>query len=296
MTSRALREGLHQTLQFRKLIALFYVVNLLAAVVVVAPVVLLIAGSLGHSLESDRLLLNLDPSWIVETLYHFQFWPLNSTAVAFALVGLAFLLLNTFLAGGVLAVFHREQDALFSACARYFGRLLRLMLISLILYGLVAMLSNGAAKAIDHARESSMEAKPWIILGWIRLASATFLFGMVNMIFDYAKIILVVGERRSALRAALRAIGFVARHPLRTFAVYWVCAAAAFLLLLVYHGLTEALGQTSSITVVLVLVIRQCYTLARVWMRLWTWSSELHLYAFNSTIVAPVPPSLAVAE
>ncbi len=155
------------------------------------------------------------------------------------------------------------------------------MLISLLFYGIVSMLSNSVAKLIDHARESSMEAKPWIILGWVRILAQLFLFGVVNMVFDYGKIILVTGKRRSAIRATIGAFRFAVHRLSRTMAVYWICAAAGLLVLLVYHGISEALGQGSRITVLLVFVIRQLYMLARVGIRLWTWSSELHVLHFQ---------------
>ena len=140
-----------------------------------------------------------------------------------------------------------------------------------------------------------MIASPWIILGWVRLLIVVFLIGVVNMIFDYGKIVCVVEDRRSAFRAAIAAAGFVARHFGRTLAVYWICAGFGLLFLLAYHGITEAAGQGTRSTILLVLVLRQAFMLVRMWLRLWTWSSELRVYTFNSTIVAPEPPSLAVA-
>lgn len=291
----ALQQGGRQVLRWWKLVALLYLVNLAAAAVVVAPLVALIGSRLLHSLESDRLFVNLDAAWVVETLYHFQFWPATALGIAMAAVGLLFFVLNTFLAGGAIAVFRREQDGFFSACARYFPRLLRLMLISLILYGIVLGLNNGITAAAGHAREASMQERPWVILHWFQLALLFGLLGVVNMIFDYAKIVCVAGERRSAIRATLAAFRFVARHPGATLSVYWMCGLFGLLFLLAYHGLSEAIGQDSAAGVVLVLILRQLYMLARMWLRLWTWSSELHVYNFNSTIVAPEPPSLAAA-
>ncbi len=292
----ALRDGLRQVFRFRKLIALFYFVNLVAAFLVAAPIAMLIGTSLGHSLESDRLFLNMDPSWIMETLYQFRFWPATSASLSLGLAAILFLVVNTFLAGGTLALYYREHDAFFSASARYFGRMFRLMLISLLFYGLVFMAANAATKAITYVRESSMQAKLWILLGWGRLAVELFLLGVVNMIFDYAKISIVTDGTRSPLRAVVNGWRFAANRKTPTLAVYWVCAAAGFLALLVYHGMTELIQQQSAAAIIAVLILRQAYTITRILIRLWTWSSELGFYTFNSTMVAPEPPSLGVAE
>src|SRR5690349_2777061 len=102
----ALNAGARQVLRFPKLIALFYAINLALAMLVVAPIALLINQRLGHSLENDREFLNFDAFWVMESQYQFHSWPLNSVAITLACAAILHVLLNTFLAGGSLAVFH----------------------------------------------------------------------------------------------------------------------------------------------------------------------------------------------
>ena len=294
-TRAALTEGGFQTVRLAKLTGLFYAVNLGVAAVAAAPVAVLVSGDLSHSLEDNRLFLNFDPAWITEMYYKHGALPAMGFLALASVLAVLFLLVNTYLAGGALALFQHEEEAYFSACARYFPRLLRLLLISLVVYSAVFALTGSLGRGIEHFRESSMVSRPWIILHWIQIALAVFLIGVVNMVFDYAKIASVGGETRGALSATTSALRFVSRRPGRTLGVYWVCSAAALALLAAYHGITEATGQETATTVVLVFALRQAYMLARTWVRLWTWSSELHVYTFNSTIVAPEPPSLAVA-
>jgi hypothetical protein len=291
----ALNAGGRQALRLRKLVVFFYLVNLVAAFLAVAPAIALIHGRLAHSFENDRLFPNFDVAWMIETLAHFRWWPLAGIGTVAAIVAVLYLILNAFLAGGALAVCHHEDAPFFSSCAKYFLRLLRLLLISALCYGAVLVLNRGMAAAVTRLREGSMVESTWTILGWFRLLLVAFLLGVVNMIFDYGKIVCVADNRRSAFRATLAALRFASRFPGRTLAVYWTCAGFGLLFLLAYHGITEAAGQGSRSTVLLVLVLRQALMLVRMWLRLWTWSSELHVYTFNSTIVAPEPPSLAAA-
>jgi hypothetical protein len=296
MTSNAaLKEGARQVLRLRKLVVFFYVINLVAAAVAVAPAVALMHSRLAHSLESDRLFTNLDPAWVIETLAQYQWWPVAGAGITAASVAMLFFLLNTFLAGGALAMFHNEDEPFFSSCARYFWRLFRLMLLSLVCYAVVMAINGGTVAALNRLKESSMQAAPFVVAGWIRMAIVFFLFSTVNMIVDYARSIVVVDARRSAFGALVNAFRFVAAHPGRTLAVYWTTVAVGLLFLLAYHLLSETAGQASLAMIALVFGFRQAYVLARMWLRLWTWSSELHVYTFNSTIVAPEPPSLAVA-
>ena len=292
----ALKAGAGRVLRLPKVVVLFYLVNLIASLVVVAPAALLIGQRLSHSFENDRLYSNVDIAWVIETLYHFQWWPPQGIAITLASVGLLYFVLNTFLAGGALAVLHRDTEPFFSSCARHFFPLLRLMFVSLIFYGVVWGLSDAVSKAIARAREMSMEAHLWIIADWIQLSIVFLLLGIVNMIFDYGKIVCVATGQRGAIRATFAALRFVAGNSGRTLSVYWICSITGLGFLLAYYGMTQAAAQNSPFIIALVFLLRQLYTLTRMWVRLWTWSSELQLYTFNSTIVAPVPPSLGVAE
>ena len=61
-----LKTGMAEIRRRKKLIWLWYLLNLLCAMVIVAPLAVGIAASLGHSLENPRLFQNFDISWVVE--------------------------------------------------------------------------------------------------------------------------------------------------------------------------------------------------------------------------------------
>lgn len=294
-TTSMLSAGARQVSRLRKVIPLFYLSNLLFALIVIAPLAMLIDGRIRHSLESDRMFSDLDGSWIVETVYQFHGAPAITVGVTVILLGALFIILSTFLAGGALALFYSEDDTFFGASARHFPRLFRLMLISLVVYGLILAANGSCAAMISRMRESSMVAGPPTMLNWLRLGVVFVLFGITNMIFDYAKIVCVAERRRSSLQALFKALRYVFRNLGRTLAVYWLCAIVGLLMLATYHVASEAIGQDSRLGVLLIFLLRQVYMYFRAWLRLWTWASEMYVYTFNSTIVAPDPPSLAVA-
>ncbi len=294
-TIAALNEGARRVLQFPRLILLFYFANLAVAGVIIVPAAFIIGQRLSHSLDNERLYSNLDPAFIIETINQLQLQPLSAMAATTVLLAGLYLLMTTFLAGGTIAVLNRDEVPFFSSCAKYFPRLLRLLLISLLFYGIILALHDTASTALAQVRESLMEARTPTILHWLQLVVEFLLFSVVNMLFDYAKVVCVVREERSAVRAMLTALGFVLRKPGSTLAVYWLCSGIGLAFLLAYYGIAEVSGQQSGLAVALIFILRQLYMLVRMWLRLWTWSSELHLYTFSSTIVAPDPPSLAVA-
>jgi len=295
MTStRALREGLAGVFRSGRIVLLFYFVNLIAALAAIAPAAMHIGSRLATSLESDRLFGNVDPAWIAEYLLRYHDGPgiwFGAMLIALAII---FVVVNTFLAGGAIACLYREHDTFFGAGARHFGRLFRLMLISLVFYGIVLAINRGLYVAIGRVSEDSMIERPWVILTWCERAFLFLLIGVVNMIFDYAKIAVVI-DGRKASGAAMRALKFIGRNPGRTLAVYWTPAALGIALLGASHVLSELIGQQSMTAVIVVFLLRQAYMLARTWVRLWVWASETRLYCLSSTTVAPAPPSLAAA-
>jgi hypothetical protein len=291
---RALRLGITRVFRSARIVLLFYFVNLAAAVAAMAPAAIHIGSRLASSMESDRLFGNVDAAWIAEYLLRYRDGPGAWFAAVLVTMAVIFVLVNAFLAGGAIACFYRERETFFGAGARYFGRLFRLMLISLLFYGVVFGINRGLSVAIGHVSEESMVERPWVILSWCARAVFFLLIGVVNMIFDYGKIAVVTDDRK-AVRATLRAFKFVACNPGRTLSVYWIPAAVGIALFGVYHVLSELIGQQSMVAVVAVFFLRQAYMLVRTWVRLWVWASETRIYCFSSTTVAPAPPSFAAA-
>lgn len=293
---QVLSEGGRQVLRFRKLMVFFYAANLLAALVVAVPAAALIASRLSRSLESDRLFASFDPSWISETVLLYRGAVFSAAGLMTLAVAVLFLVLNVFLAGGALAVFHREDDTFFGACSRFFPRMFRILLLALIAYGIVSFINSSIAGGIDQIKKTSMQAWPFTVLHWIRLLITGLLLGTVNMIFDYAKIVCVAENRRSAFRSVAAAIRFTFSNACPAFAIYWICSGVGLLFLLAYHGASELIGQASMPAVTLLFLVRQACMLCRMWVRLWTWSSEMGFYVAGLPAVAPEPPPVVITE
>jgi hypothetical protein len=277
MIKQSLRRGARTLASNKKALLLYYVVNLLAAAVVVAPVAMILSTVLGQSLESERLFGNFDADWMMETLLQFHTTPAIGLLAGAVLVAVLYLLTNTFLAGGAIAAFARPGESFFAACARYFPRFFRIFLISLLFYGVVFGILRGLSAARSRLFEDSMRAAPEDIATWCIQFIGLLLLFVVNMTFDYAKIICVI-EDRKALRSTFRGARFSVRHLGSTYALFVIAAAVGIALLAIYHLISEWIGQGSVAAVIAVFILRQVYITARFWVRLWTWGSELALF------------------
>ncbi len=273
----ALRSAAQEALKRWPIVVVYYLCNLAAAVVVVAPALMFISSVLGHSLESERLFSNFDVSWAAETIRNGGTpagWTMASVA---AITALLYLPLNTFLAGGAIALAIDGRQSFFGSGARYLPRFLRLLLCSLPCYGLLFLLNSALASLISKAGENSMQEYPWVILGWARVVLIVALFWLLNTTFDYAKVILIAEERFGALTAAFDAARLLWLQP-QGVAIFFAGQIIGILFLLIYHGLSEASPQTSLLMVGVVFLVRQLYTLTRFWVRLWVWNAETLYY------------------
>jgi len=156
---------------------------------------------------------NFDLQWLAEALFETGGRPLFMFPALLAAVTLGYLLLGTFLAGGAIAVFASEDGLyrpglFFEGCGRNFGRLLRLALISWLFYGVALGLGAALTALGKYIWGQGMEERPLVIFGWFRTGLTILLLLLVNMIFDYAKIRLVVEDSRRSCGRRLRRLSW----------------------------------------------------------------------------------------
>ena len=288
----------------KRIVWVAWALTLVFAAVVAAPVAVLLAVDLGHSLFAARMLDNFDPQWMAEFAYASRGWPLAALPPAAAVLGVGFALLTTFLTGGALAVFvsagSYDTATFWEGCAKHFWRLLRVLLLLLLAY-LIVFLVTGAFGSIGRKIwGDGMEERPLVIFGWVRAAITVLLLLAVAMIFDYAKICIVAETGRSAFRAAAAALRFVARNPGPTAATYALLCAVAVALAAAYWTLSALLPRNTLAWLALVFAVQQAFVFARCWVKLWFLASQTELYmalrpapAVAEPAPAPVVPDTA---
>lgn len=201
------------------------------------------------------------------------------------ILGLAalYLVVQTFLAGGLLGVFRSPEGGwtmrgLLHGSGFYAGRLLRVMLLALVAAAFVFWLNAPLARFMDErARESVSEtgALVWS-LGRHLLLLLALVF--VHMVSSFAKVIVVVEERSSAVFAVLSSLGFCLRNLGRAAGQYVVLAALGSLLLLAWNALDQSLAVTGFRTQILFLLLAQAFVFARVFLRLSLLAGQVALY------------------
>jgi hypothetical protein len=122
-----------------------------------------------------------------------------------------------------------------------------------------------------------------------------------NIIFDYARIRIVVEDRRSAIAAAFAGARFVRRHAAGVLGLY-LLNAVAFLLLVAVYGLVAPGAPRSGLLMWVMLAFGELYILGRHILKLVFYASETAFFqgalAHAAYTAAPVPvwPDSPAAE
>ena len=318
---RALGDGFRALRRSFGLPALLLVVNLLTAAVLAVPLASEMERSLAQTESAHRMLYGFDfPWWSHWNHTHTgpatRFGP-EIFGVGFAFknlelllrghvplglfasppaaddaplidgvtlgLGAVYLLVQVFLAGGVLSVLRGTQGAwtargLLHGSGFYFGRFFRIALIALLLAGLVFLANAPLTRWAEHrAREAVSErsAMAWL-LGRHAALLAALLF--VHLVSSYAKVITVLEERASAVLAFFSAFVFCVRHLLRATAQLVLVALAGLVLLGLWNVVDSAWVTTGYKTQIVTLLLAQALMFGRIALRVGLQASQIALY------------------
>jgi hypothetical protein len=198
-------------------------------------------------------------------------------------LGLVYLIVQTFLAGGILSTLRGAQGTwtvrgLLHGAGFYFGRFFRVALLALFAAWVVFRLNAPFARWVDaQARESVSEtsAMAWLLGRHALLLLALF---FVSLVSGYAKAIVVTEERASAILAFVSALSFCGRNLLRTFGHYLAVALLGVVLIAVWRLLDGAYVTTGYKTQLLTFALFQAFMLARLGLRVMLMGGQLALY------------------
>jgi hypothetical protein len=198
-------------------------------------------------------------------------------------LGVLYLLVQTFLTGGLLGVLRAPQGhwtvrGLLHGSGFYFGRLLRVALLALIADWVLFRLNIPFARWADrHAREAVSERTA---MAWLMGRHLLLFLGIVfvNMVSSYAKLIVVVEERASAVLAMLSSLAFCLGNLLRTLAQYALILPVGLAVIAIWSFLDGHWETTGYKTQIVTLLMAEALVAARIALRLVLLASQVALY------------------
>jgi hypothetical protein len=198
-------------------------------------------------------------------------------------LGAAYLVLQTFLAGGLLGVLRAPQSGwtvrgLLHGSGFYFGRLFRLLLVVLAIDGLVFALNVPVAAWVNARARDAVSENTALVYLFGRHALLLLALLFVHLLAGYAKAIIVIEERSSALLAVLSSLGFCLRNLARTAGHYAALAGLALLLAAVWAALDAAWPVSGYRTQLVSLLLAQLLVGGRIFLRLALMGGQVALY------------------
>jgi hypothetical protein len=219
----------------------------------------------------------------------------------------AYLALWTFLSGGIIDRYARQRPTraygFFGVSGLLFFRLVRLAAIAGFVYWLLFhYLHPWLFLDVYRERTRGLDVER-IAFAWRLLFYALFgaLLLLTNLVIDYARIRLVVEDRRSAIGAVLAALRFIARRPAAVCGLYGLNSLVFVLLLALWSLIAPGVRGTGA-AVWLAFAVGQLYLLARLAIKLHFLASQTALFqahlAHASYTAVPVPtwPESPAAE
>jgi len=193
-----------------------------------------------------------------------------------------FVLLWVFLSGGIIDRYARDRatrtNEFFSACAAYVFRFFRLAIVTAIVYGLLFGVLHPWLFTTVYPRlirDVSVERTVFMIRGSLYLVFALPL-AAANIVFDYAKVRVVVEDRRSMLVALLASWRFIRVNPSGAIGVY-LLNVVLFAATLTAYAFVAPGGGGIGVMAWAAVVIGQAYIAGRLSVRLLFLASETAL-------------------
>ena len=296
----ALRDGVRRVNGAPLVLAGMFALTLLVALPLAVALRGMIESHLGDSLAADTAATGINYDWWQEfsaqaTGLATTFVPsivgfgavldnlsglLDNFPLAATITGVttAWLVLWSFLSGGVLDRYARNRatraHGFFSACGTHFWRFLRLGLVAWPIYYVLFAFVHGWLFTDLYewgTRDLTVERSAFVVRLGCYLVFGALLVGC-NLAFDYARVRIVVEDRRSALGALFAAVRFIRRQP-GTLLLY-LMNASLFLVLALLYALAHPGVPGGGFGVAAVFVLGEVYILGRHYLKLLFYASE----------------------
>ena len=265
----------------KKFLLLFWATNASMSFVLSIPIYSLLLENLQHSVWSDKLATGFDYFWFLQfyNLFksNFQELPL----AFYSIVGL-YILIQTFYNGGLISIFNipkkNHVSDFFYGGVKYWYRLIKVLLISLIFYFLAFKL-NGLLGDWLHWSYSPNET---VILDFIygssRYLLLIFLIILITIISDYTKIYLALNDKQKAAGGIKYILVFLKNNFIIIFILFLIVAIMGAVGAIVYNVIVVFVPKTPFYLLFLTFILQQMLIIFRLSIRMLFCATEVLLY------------------
>ena len=272
-------QGFRTAARNGRMLLLLWAIHLLFSLLIVAPFHFTLENQFARSLMGERLFGGNEVLWLGDLIYKYQDLPplLSGFMIGAAVL---FLLLFVFLSGGIIGRVADGGDRFsmgpfFGDCGLYFGRFLRVFLLSLLGY-LAVFALLGRFVSIPFRLWSKGASTQWTPLAssTLRLLVLLLLFSIVKMFFDYVKVTLVMENSRKTLRTTLRNFPFLGRRFFKAWGLFLLVGLFFVISTVFYLAVAKALPK-EGVGPLLLFLWQQAYILVRLGIMVLFFATEV---------------------
>ncbi|MGA3177364.1 MAG: hypothetical protein ABSE19_08455 [Candidatus Acidiferrum sp.] len=298
MMKRPIRDGFFLVWRHQRLVWWIFFVNLLLGFFASVAPSLMLRPVLDKSLYAGQLSNHFDATVFIELLARPDI-SAGPWAAGSAVVGVIFVIYMIFLSGGILAVYCEDRKLtrgqFFDCCGDFFWRMVRLLLCSLIPFGIaIALLARVGKVSGKMASDAPREMQGfWVQVAGTLLCLVIALF--VRAWFDVAQARTVIDRVRGMFKLSFRSFVLAVRNSPRLLSIYMATTVVA--------GIVVAAGWELWLNIPhkffgLSWMLLELVTLVMVAIRLWQRAATVLWYENYAELhaarvpVTPVPAPL----
>jgi len=290
-----LLEGLKAGWKNKRMMLVFYLVNLFFSIIVMIPFRSFLINYAGQSLSGKSLAEHFDLDFLFEFIRNNNGVVSMLTSI-FLVVGSIYWLVGLLLSGGAYGVFSsgdRYSFPLFWKYAgHYFSRFVRLFLWSIpvfVIFYSIQFLENGVIRLL-YGTDPYENILVWGAAIKTGLGYLGILIYYLTL--DYARVYTVQTGETKMRRALWHGVKFTFRHFISTLSLSLILFLTGAVALVLYNPLADALHRPNTLVVILLLLVQQCYILFRIYLRLTLYAGQTFLHSrknVDQTVTSPEP-------
>jgi hypothetical protein len=281
----AYKNGLSAAWHEKKMLFWLYGFNLLLAYLMTLPLSMMLSKALDKTIAAENILQAFD--FTIYTTIMDQFGKgvqLGRTITIFALL---YMVINIFFAGGILKIFIEgikfNLKDFFSGCVEYFNRFLRLFLFSALFIFMAILTYLLISKLFGFLTENASTEHLTIILFITKVLILGILLAMINMLFDYAKIMTVVNDFHGMYKTVKDSLMFVMMSPRKTMGLYMSYLITVLVFTMIYLIFESFLHVNNWLTIIIFFLWTQLFMLSKIWIRMSFFAGQYSFYHYSNT-------------
>ena len=304
----AFSQGFLQVFTYYKIIGVVFIVNIFAALMVAVPFAAQLDKQIATQSDAEKL-LTFDYSWwqeldlkedgILQTLRPSISSGLGTlfdnaeiiltgqfSQISWAILSLAmvYLFVAAFLNGGILSLYLGEKrkftvQRFFSYCGQYMNHMSAIVFTALLVFLVFyKLLQPGLFTLVDYLTLSNLnQTLVWFVnLGTFLILFLIMIF--LDIIFDYAKIIVIQEKKNSSWLSIWLAIKFVFKNFRTVTGLYLSVFIVSGLSLLLLAWIITVVPSGTATMIILAILLQQAFILVQIIFKLGFYGTEVTLY------------------